>query len=104
ISEERRKDVFPVISRGWTAKIDAAELAAVAPGPAAVVPWTDHQEVLFRSIVALEQLVDLDRAVEVFLIPPPGNVQNGHRHAGQPGSECLTFPERIVVGLRDKIG
>src|SRR5689334_10557613 len=104
VSKERCEDVFPVVGGGWTTEIDAPQLAAVAPGPAAMIPWTNHEEVLFRSVVTLEQLVDLDWTVEVFLIPPAGHVQDRHRDLVQPRRKRLAFPKHIVVRLSNEVG
>src|SRR5918992_4720210 len=65
IGKERRENVFAIVLGGRASKVPWAKLASLTSGPAAVVPRTDDQEVLFLSIVPFEQFVDLDRTVEV---------------------------------------
>src|SRR5262245_10547835 len=92
------------MSGGRTAKLDPAKLISVTSRPAAVIPWTDDEEVLFRGIVTLEQLVNLYRAVEILLVPPSGYVQDRHGDAVEPRRKTLAFPECGVVGFFDKVG
>src|ERR1051326_2087042 len=98
IIEERNEDVLSVIGRGWTAEVDAAEFTAVTSRPATVVPWTNHEEILFRSVVSFEQLVNFQRTVEVFLIPPARNVQRRYGHTVQPRRKRLPRSEERRVG------
>ncbi len=103
IRQERRQHVAPVILRGRTAEIDGPELSPFASRPSAMVPRTDDEEVLVRRVVPLEQFVDLDRTVKIFLVPPAGHVQRRHRHAFQPRREGLPLPESIVIGMIDEV-
>src|SRR5688500_12226838 len=68
-----------------------------------MVPRTDHKEVLLLRIVAFEQFIDLDGAVEVFLVPPTGDVQCRDGYASEPRLKSLSFPERVVIRMTDEI-
>jgi hypothetical protein len=103
VREERGHHVAAVMRRGIAAKVDAAERAAGAARPAAVIPRSDDEKVLAPGVVLLQQLVDLDRPVEIFLIPPAGHVQRGHRDPVQPRRKRLPLPERVVVGMADEV-
>ena len=103
VREERGHHVAAVMGGGVAAEIDAAQRAAGAARPAAVIPGSDDEKVLLLRVVFLEQLVDLDRPVEIFLIPPAGDVERRHRDAVQPRRKRLPFPERVVVGMADEI-
>ena len=46
--------------------------------PAAMIPRAGHQIVQMIRIVLFEQLVDLQRAVEILLVPPAGDIQVGN--------------------------
>src|SRR6266478_3603633 len=59
----RQDAVLEVLACGIP-EVDVAELRALA-GPAAVVPWTNHQVIHTTGIVRLEQVVDLHRPVEI---------------------------------------
>ncbi len=103
VREERRHHVAAVMRGGVAAEVDAAQRAAGAARPAAVIPRSDDEKVLVLRVVLLEQLVDLDRPVEIFLIPPAGDVERRHRDAVQPRRERLPLPERVVVGMTDEV-
>src|SRR4029453_19366242 len=57
------------------AELDRAQSIAVTVGPSAMIPRADHQEIVVPGVVLLESFVNLERAVEVFLIPLPCNIQ-----------------------------
>src|SRR5215813_6933470 len=99
IRQKSRQYLPPVICRRSAAEIYAAQLLPVASRPPAVIPRADDEEVFVRRIAPLEQLVNFHRAVEVFLIPPPGDVQSRNSHTVQPWREALPLPERVVVGM-----
>src|SRR6185369_14973137 len=89
---------------GCTAEVDAAEFISLTARPAAMIPWTNDEKVLLRGVVPLEQLVDLDWTIEVFLVPPTCDVQGWHCDTIQPRRKCLAFPERCVIGFVDEVG
>src|SRR5579883_2559609 len=93
IGKKRRKNFAPIVSAGGAAEIDLPKLSAIAARPAAVIPGADDQKILMRGIVFFEQLIDLEGAVEIFLIPPAGDVQRRHGDAIQPWREALALPE-----------
>src|SRR5688500_17450607 len=64
-----------------------------------MVPRTHDQEILFLCIVAFEQLIDFDRTVEIFLVPPSGHVERRHCHAIEPRCKRLPLPESVIVGM-----
>src|ERR1051325_9156430 len=86
------------------AEVDTSELTTVAARPAAMVPWSNDEKVLFSGVVTFEQLVDLDWTIEVFLVPPTGDVECRHGDAIEPRRERLAFPKRGVVGFVDEGG
>src|SRR6185295_14309789 len=92
------------MSGGRAAKLDPAKLTSLPSRPAAVIPRTDNEEVLFRGVVTLEQLVNLYWAVEIFLVPPAGYVEDRHGDAVEPRRKTLAFPECGVVGFVHKVG
>src|SRR6185437_649119 len=84
-------------------EIDAPKFAAVSSRPASVIPRTNHEKILFRTVVTFEQLVDLERPVKILLVPPTGNVQDRHGHAVEPWRKSLALPKRAVVRLAYKV-
>src|SRR5688572_2693800 len=103
VREERRENVLAIVFRRRASEIDRSKLAAFTSRPAAVVPRTDDEEVLFRRVVTFEQFVDLDWTVEVFLVPPTSDVQRRHRNSSEPRLEALPLPERVVVRMVDEV-
>src|SRR5438034_1019302 len=63
---------------GIHAEADVAELVARPARPPPVVPRADHEEVPVEGVVPLQQLVNPQRPVEVFLVPPAADVQCRH--------------------------
>ncbi len=51
----------------------------------------------------LEQLVDLERAVEILLIEPARHVQRRHGHLVQVRRERLLLPKSIIVRMGDEV-
>src|SRR5439155_8919672 len=103
MGEETREHIPAVVVRGGAAKIDLAQLLAVAGRPAAMIPRADHEEILLARIVLLQQLVDLERTVEILLIPPARDVERRHRDAVQPRRKRLPLPEGVVVRMAHEI-
>ena len=68
-----------------------------------MIPRADYKKVLLRRVVPLEQLIDLDRAIKIFLVPPTRYIQRRHAHAVQPGCERLPLPERVIVRVIYKV-
>src|SRR5262249_21292700 len=68
-----------------------------------LIPRTWHKKIQMRRIVLLQRLVDSERAVEIFLIPPAGYIQRRDSDRGRLARERLTHPEVVVVRMRYKI-
>src|SRR5690348_4378246 len=75
ICEKSRHHLAPVVLCCGSPEIDRTELPAFTPRPSSMVPRTYNKKVLMSGIVALQQLVNLDRTIEVLLIPPTRDVQ-----------------------------
>ena len=99
VSEPGRLDLGAEVPGGVAVEIEVAELAPGTAGPAAVVPWTGNDEVQMTAVVGFEQLVDFLRPVEVFLVPPAGDVQVGHGGLPQVLCEGLFVPELVSIGM-----
>ena len=54
-------------------------------------------------IVLLERIVDANRTVEVFLIPPAGDAERRHLHVVNRGDQRLPLPELVVIRMKDEI-
>ena len=100
--EPRRQDAVLKVLACGTPEVDVAELRALA-GPAAVVPWANHQVIHTPGIVGLEQVVDLHRSVEILLVPPTGHVERRHGDARQIRRGRLLLPKPIVVRVCDVV-
>src|SRR4029453_13769790 len=88
-----RLPLIAEVRRGGAAELDGTERFSGAARPAAMVPGTHDQIVVMRSIEPLERVVDPNRSVEVFLIPPSSDTQRGHRRLPDRRNHRLTFPE-----------
>src|SRR5437870_12198229 len=69
VSEPGRLDVRAKVHAGRSSKVDSAQSSAAAVPPA-VVPWTEHEEVLVVLIELFQRFISRQRAIIVFLIPP----------------------------------
>ena len=103
VGEPGRLDLLAEVLRRRAVERDRAETVAVAVRPAAVVPRPDDEAVEVLRIVLLERRVDLERAEEVLLVPPAGDVQRRHGDLAQVRDHGLLLPERVVVGVRDEV-
>src|SRR5215813_4652168 len=103
IGQEPRKHIPSIIRGGGATEFNTAKLLAVAPRPSAMIPGADDQEVLVGRIMLLEQLIDFQRTIKVFLIPPSRDVERRDGYLVQPGCECLALPERIIVRMIDEV-
>src|SRR6202007_2209007 len=99
ICQEACKHVLSIVLRGLAAEIYGTEFLPVTSGPTAMVPRADDEEVLICRIVPFEQFINLERPVEILLVPPARHIQRRHRYTVQPRREALPLPERIVVGM-----
>jgi hypothetical protein len=68
-----------------------------------MVPGTDHEDAAVALVDLLQGFVDLQRAVEVLLVPPAGHVQRGHGDAREVRRHRLPLPERVVVGMAGEV-
>src|SRR5215213_3685153 len=103
IRKKTSQDVAPIIFGRLAAEFDRPKLLSLTPAPPAVIPRAYDQKILMSRIAPLEQLVDLHRTVEVFLVPPAGYIQCGHGHFVKPWSKTLSFPKRVVVRMVNEI-
>ena len=55
------------------------------------------------TVEPLERVVDAHWAVEILLVPPAGDVQRRHLHAGQVRNHGLALPELVVIRVRDVV-
>src|ERR1035438_9406363 len=102
VIEPGLENVVAVIRAGVGAEVDRAEAGAGAV-PAAVIPRAGNEVIEMPSIVRLERGVDTLRAVEIFLVPPAGDVHDGNLDGVQIGREGQALPEGIVVGVAREI-
>lgn len=72
---------------------------AAAARPSAVIPRSGYKVVPVLLVVGFQQRVGLLRPVEIFLIPPAGNVQVGRRGLAQERIVGLCPPELIAIGM-----
>src|SRR5437868_12360881 len=95
VGEPRRLNPVLEIERGWGSEVDVAKLRAARARPTTVIPRTNNQVVQVLRVVLLEQLVDTNRPVKVFLIPPASDVQRRYGDPIHIWRHCLTLPECI---------
>ena len=103
VGEQRGHDLLAELAGRGAAERDRPQAVAVAPHPAAVVPRADDQGVQAVAVLLLEGLVDPERAVEILLVPPAGDVQRRHAGAAQTRGDGLLAPEAVVVGVLDEV-
>ena len=101
--EPGREDAVLEVPGCGAPEVDGAQFVPRRAGPAAVIPRPHHERVDVPAVVRLEQLVDLQGAIEVFLVPPSRHGERGHRDAGEVRSGALPLPERVVVGVRHEV-
>src|ERR1043166_3496111 len=101
VSEERRFCLGAKIISGGIAEIDLPQVSS-RPAPAAMVPWSKHDEVVFCFVEFFQGLISRQRAVIVFLIPPPADDQSGDWGGFQIISGAPGFPVLVVRWMRDK--
>ena len=68
-----------------------------------MIPWADDEKVLVLRVELLEPFINLNRSVEVLLIPPAGDVERRHRNLGECRDERLHLPKGVVIRMRDVI-
>src|SRR5690606_41026304 len=91
--------VFAKVFAGRASEVYAVEFVGGAARKSSVVPRPDDKEIHILRIVLLEQFVYFDRAIEIFLIPPTGDVERRHSYFIKPRSERLPFPECVIIGM-----
>src|SRR5436190_11915286 len=93
VGEPRRLNPVLEIERGRSSEVDVAKLRAARAGPTTVIPRTHNQVVQVLRVVLLEQLVDTNRPIKVFLIPPSSDVQRRDGDAIHIWRDRLALPE-----------
>src|SRR5579872_5152739 len=73
VSKKRCLQFFAEIGAGVGIERNSPEPVAPASSPAAMIPRTNHQEVLVLGVVLFEQFVDLEWSSIVFLVVPSGH-------------------------------
>ena len=76
VGEEASLDLAE-LGGGVAPEVDGPEAAPRSVSPAAVVPWPDDEEVLFRRVLGLEGLIDRQRPVEILLVEQPPTLRSG---------------------------
>src|SRR5262249_42935312 len=83
--EPRGQDPLAEVPGRRGAEGQGPQPVPVRPGPAAVVPWADDQGVQPAGVAFLERFVDRQRALEILLVPPAGDVESRHAAAARRG-------------------
>src|SRR5687768_234780 len=103
ISEEWSLYLFAEIFAGRAAEFYFAKLVARGAIPAAMIPGAYDQIIQALDILLFQFLIDFQRAIKVFLIPPTRDVQGRHIHLRQILRGGLLLPEGIVIRMIDII-
>ncbi len=106
IRKPRRLDLLAEQYGRVGAELDRAQTVAVASCPATVVPGADDEIVDPLGVVLLQRVVDRQRTVEIFLVPPAGHRKRryGHRLAGKHGAHLPAAPVFVEVRVGGKVG
>src|SRR5262249_510174 len=84
-------------------ELDRPQAVADPGAPPPVVPRPDHDRAEVPRVLLFPGLVDLQRAVEVLLVPPAGDVQGRDLRPCQEAIDRLTPPESVVVRVVDEV-
>src|SRR5205823_2542682 len=103
VSEPGSLNVCAKIFCRTAAERHRAKLVTRAMCPATVIPWAGYKIVQMLGVILLQQLINLLRTKEVFLVPPAGHVEIGDSCFAQHAGEGLLPPEIILVGMVYKI-
>src|SRR5688500_1791970 len=103
VREERPLYLLPEMASGRAAEVQGSQSLPGGSSPAAVVPRSDDEEVEIRRVTLLELPVDLDGTVEVFLVPPAGDVERGDAWPIDLRRHGLALPEGIPVRVCDEV-
>jgi hypothetical protein len=68
-----------------------------------VIPRARDEIIQMLRVIPFQNLVNLHRPVEVFLIPPARDIQIRYRGLGQEKCHRLLLPESVVVRMSDEI-
>src|SRR6185295_11121013 len=99
VGEPRRLDLVAEVLASRAVERNRAKPIAGPRRPPAVPPRSDDEIVLFRAVVLLERVVDPDRSVEIFLVPPAGDAERRHLHRADLRDHRLALPEFVVIGV-----
>src|SRR5262249_52284421 len=89
-------DLGAKIFAGWAAKIDLSQSSS-RPFPAAMVPWSQHDEIVIAGIEFLKGRVGRQGAVIIFLIPPAAHHERRHRCRFQIIFRTSCLPIAVVI-------
>src|ERR1051326_1591919 len=102
ISEERSLNLFAEVARRGALELNSPQRVALAARPSAVIPRPGDEKVQALGISLLLHLISLDRAVEIFLIPPSGHVERRHGDVSQVEMHRTLLPILIEARVRDE--
>src|SRR6185503_12569715 len=92
----RMKNLSAKVLTRRAAKIDVSQFISGETVPSAVVPGAGHQVIDMIGISLLQNLICLYWAIKVFLVPPAGDVHDGHRDLLELIHQRLLLPELVV--------
>src|SRR5690242_5684927 len=103
ISEPGPQNVRTKVLTGGTAKINVAEFISGRPIPSAMIPRTRNQIIQMVRVGFLEDFISFDRPVEIFLVPPTGDVHDWHLGLLELITEGLLLPKQVIIRMIDEV-
>src|SRR2546423_12483404 len=67
-----------------------------------MVPWPEHDEVMIALVELFERGIRCQRAIKVFLIPPPADYQRSDARSFELVSVTACLPIVVVSRMRDE--
>src|SRR5436190_24120066 len=68
-----------------------------------MIPWAGDQIIQMVGVGLLQNLIGFNRTVEVFLIPPTGDVHDRNSDLLKLIDQSLLLPELIIIRMRYEI-
>jgi hypothetical protein len=105
VPEEPGLDPFLILGRMPLAERDVADdLRAVSPPrPVAVRPGAHDEHVEDVGVLALDRLIDVQGAVQVFGVEPAADDHHRRREIAEVRQDAPTLPELVVVRVLDDL-